>query len=85
MKQGESPEDACLMACKRIVRHTKENRLLDLDGKPKFDVKFYAMNKKGEYGGASIWSGGKYAVNDGSQSKLLPLAYLYEKSTKDNR
>ena len=73
MKQGESPEDACLLACKRIVEHTKEKRLLGLDGKPKFDVKFYAINKKGEYGGASIWSNGKYAVNDGSQSKLLAL------------
>ena len=47
MKRGESPEEACLLACKRIVEHTKEKRLLDLDGKPKFDVKFYAINKKG--------------------------------------
>ena len=82
MKRGESPEEACLLACKRIVEHTKEKRLLDLDGKPKFDVKFYAINKKGEYGGASIWSNGKYAINDGNQSKLLALAYLYERPAK---
>jgi len=82
MKHGESPQEACLLACKRIVEHTKEKRLCDLDGKPKFDVKFYAINKKGEYGGASIWSNGKYAVNDGVQSKLLALAYLYERPVK---
>ena len=85
MKRGESPEEACLLACKRIVEHTKEKRLLDLDGKPKFDVKFYAINKKSEYGGASIWSNGKYAVNDGSGSKLLALSYLYERPTKSNK
>ena len=85
MKQGESPTEACLLACKRIVQHTKEERLLDLDGKPKFDVKFYAINKKGEHGGASIWSNGKYAVNDGSGSKLLALSYLYERPTKNGK
>ncbi len=85
MKRGESPTDACLLACKRIVQHTKEKRLLDLDGKPKFDVKFYAINKKREYGGASIWSNGKYAVNDGNQSKLLALPYLYERPAKSEK
>lgn len=82
MKRGESPEEACLMACKRIVEHTKEKRLLDEDGRPKFDVKFYALNKKGEYGGASIWSKGMFAINEGQTSKLLPLAYLYERPEK---
>ncbi|MGA7160497.1 MAG: N(4)-(beta-N-acetylglucosaminyl)-L-asparaginase [Bacteroidota bacterium] len=82
MKRGESPEEACLMACKRIVEHTKEKRLLDENGRPKFDVKFYALNRKGEYGGASIWSKGTFAVNEGQISKLLPLAYLYERPEK---
>jgi len=85
MKRGESPEEACLLACRRIVEHTREKRLLDLNGKPKFDVKFYAINKKGEYGGASIWSNGKFVVNDGSQSKLLGLSYLYERPAKNDK
>ncbi len=82
MRQGKSPEEACLMACKRIAEHTKEKRLLDVSGRPNFDVKFYAINRKGEHGSASIWSTGKYAVNDGTGSRLLNCAYLYERPSK---
>ena len=80
MRQGKSPEEACLLACKRIVEHTKEKRLLDDGGKPNFNVNFYALNKKGEYGGAAIFGGGKYAVNNGQSNKLVELSYLYKKS-----
>lgn len=81
MRQGKSPQDACLAACERIVRQTKMKRLLNDDGKPDFDVKFYALNKKGEFGGASLWSGGKMAVNTGeSESRLVDLAYLFKKT-----
>src|SRR6516164_7235229 len=53
MRQGRSPQDACLMACKRIAAQTKMKRLLDDQGRPKFDVTFYAMNKRAEFGGAA--------------------------------
>lgn len=82
MRQGKSPEDSCLLACKRIVEHTKEKRLLDSSGRPNFDVKFYAISRGGDYGSASIWSNGKYAVNDGGSSRLLDCAYLYERPSK---
>ncbi len=82
MGQGKSPEESCILACKRIAEHTLERRLLDEAGRPNFDVKFYAINKKGEHGGASIWSGGQYAVCDGGGSRLTALAYLYERPTK---
>ena len=81
MSQGKSPEEACLSACERIVRQTKMKRLLDDDGRPNFDVRFYALNKRGEFGSASIWSGGNFAVNTGeSKSRLMPSAYLFKKS-----
>jgi N4-(beta-N-acetylglucosaminyl)-L-asparaginase len=81
MRQGKAPQDACLAACERIVRQTKMKRLRKDDGKPDFDVKFYALNKKGEFGGASLWSGAKMAVNTGEQeSRLVDLAYLFKKS-----
>ncbi|MDA0986876.1 MAG: N(4)-(beta-N-acetylglucosaminyl)-L-asparaginase [Bacteroidetes bacterium] len=70
MRQGLSPTDACLEACKRIATHTKEKRLLTKDGKPNFNVSFYAINKKGGYGSAAIYEGIKYAVNDGKESRL---------------
>lgn len=83
MRQGKSPEQACLMACERIVRQTKMKRLLDENGRPKFDVNFYALNKKGEFGGASIWSGGRMAVNTGeAESRLVDLAYLYKRERR---
>jgi N4-(beta-N-acetylglucosaminyl)-L-asparaginase len=80
MRQGKSPEAACLQACERIVHQTKMRRLLDDDGKPKFDVRFYAINKKGEFGSASIWSGGTFTINTGEkESRLLNSAFLYKK------
>ncbi len=78
MRQGKSPEEACLMACKRIAAQTKMRRLLDDQRRPKFNVSFYAMNKRGEHGGAAIWRGTRYAVNTGEkESRLVDAAYLY--------
>ena len=79
MRMGSSPEEACLKACQRIVDHTKERRLLNESGRPAFNVKFYALNKKGEHGCASIWDGTEYAVNSGQDSKLMKGAYLFKK------
>jgi N4-(beta-N-acetylglucosaminyl)-L-asparaginase len=80
MRQNNSPEVACLMACKRIAAQTRMKRLLDDQGRPKFDVNFYAINKRGEFGGASIWSGARYAVNTGEKSsRLVEAAYLFKR------
>jgi len=57
--------------------------LLNENGLPRFGLNFYAINKKGEYGGASMWSGEeeerKYAVHDGKENKLRPIPYIYKK------
>jgi N4-(beta-N-acetylglucosaminyl)-L-asparaginase len=83
MRQGKSPEEACLMACKRIAHMTKERRLLDDAGRPNFQVNFYALNKKGEYGSGSIWGDVRYAVNTGQkESHLEEGAYLYKTERK---
>jgi N4-(beta-N-acetylglucosaminyl)-L-asparaginase len=80
MRQGKSPEEACLTACQRIAVQTKMKRLLDARGRPNFDVTFYALNKKGAFGGASIWSGARLALNTGEkQSRLVDCAYLFRK------
>jgi N4-(beta-N-acetylglucosaminyl)-L-asparaginase len=79
MRQGKSPEEACLEACRRILSHNLVRRLRYSDGRPNFDVRFYALNVRGEYGGAGIYKGGSMAVHDGSAARLVPLAYLYEK------
>ena len=80
MRQGKTPEQACLMACQRIVDHTKEARLLTDEKKPKFNVTFYAINKKGEYGSAAIWSGARFALNTGEKESVLKeSAFLYKR------
>jgi len=80
MEQGLLPEEACLGALEKIVRKTKLTPyLLDENDRPKFDVVFYALNKKGQSGSASIWSGHKYTLNDGKINKLLDSAYLFKR------
>lgn len=83
MRQGKSPEEACMLACKRIVDHNKEKRHLDKEGRFKHNVRFYAINRRGEYGSASIWGGPKagpnFVIHDGTKAQKLAGAYLYEK------
>ncbi|MBI4660727.1 MAG: N(4)-(beta-N-acetylglucosaminyl)-L-asparaginase [Verrucomicrobia bacterium] len=81
MRQGNSPEQACLLACQRIVAQTKMKRLLDDQGRPKFNVNFYAINKRGEFGAAAIWSGEKFTVNTGEkESRRLDGAFLFKRN-----
>jgi N4-(beta-N-acetylglucosaminyl)-L-asparaginase len=83
MRQGKSPEESCLLACQRVAGQTKMKRLQDEDGRPNFNVTFYAINRRGEYGAASLWSGEKYAVHTGEkESRLLKAAYLFEGKPK---
>lgn len=79
MRQGKSPEEACLLACQRVHDHNKEGRLQDDDGRPNFSVNFYALNMKGEYGCAGVWEGAKMAVHDGKEAKLVDGAYLFKR------
>jgi N4-(beta-N-acetylglucosaminyl)-L-asparaginase len=79
MRRGMSPTDACLEACRRIVTWTVEKRLQYADGRPNFNVNFYAVNKKGEFGAAAIYSGSRYAVNVDGKGELRDSAYVFEK------
>lgn len=79
MRHGMSPVDACLDVLKRICRYTVDAKLLRAPGRPNFEVNFYAVNKKGEFGGARIYKGGTFAVHDGTTNAMRPLAYLYER------
>jgi len=42
-------------------------------------LSFYAINKKGEYGSANMWSGGRFAIHDGTTSRREEAAYLYKR------
>lgn len=77
MAQGMAPKDACLAACKRIARLTRVKRLLDSDGRPNFNVAFYAVNKKGVTGAATIHGGGRYAVMTENGPEVRSAAQLF--------
>lgn len=79
MENGLSPTEACLKLLKKIADTTREQRLLDADGRPSFNVTCYALRKDGAFGSASIWSGSKFAVNDGGgKNELMDCAALFE-------
>jgi len=78
MRAGQSPRDACLGALDRLVRATRVPYLLDSDGRPNFNVQFYAVNRAGEATGAAIWAGSKYSFcRGGEEARLMECASLY--------
>ncbi len=78
MRRGLSPTDACLETLRRAVAMT-EPRLLDASGRPKYDLQYYAVNKRGEFGSAGLYAGYQFAVHDGREARLVDGAYLYER------
>ena len=79
MRSGASPADAVMQAIQRAVKFTVESRLLDMDGKPTFDLKFYALAKDGRFAGASIWSEAKFAVYADGKNRLEDCAYVFKR------
>ena len=79
MRSGMSPTDACLEALRRIVHVTVEDSLLGDDGRPNFNVNYYAVNKAGEYGGAAIYAGARFAVCVDGDARHEDSAYLFER------
>jgi N4-(beta-N-acetylglucosaminyl)-L-asparaginase len=78
MRQGKSPVEACLAVCERITAHAKARFLKDKDGRPNFNVKFYAINKDGIYGSAALKGPYQFAVCDATGARLEDGAYLFE-------
>jgi N4-(beta-N-acetylglucosaminyl)-L-asparaginase len=75
MRRGQKPTDACLETLRRAVRLT-EPRLLTADGKPRYQLDFYAVNKRGEFGAAALYPS-RFAVHDGTEARYLDTAHLY--------
>ena len=76
MRQGMAPTDAALATLKRVIAMTPP-RLLNERGRPKFQLNFYAVNKRGDMGGGSIFPS-KYAAHDGSKGELRDTAFLFD-------
>jgi N4-(beta-N-acetylglucosaminyl)-L-asparaginase len=70
------PTDACLETLRRVVT-TTEPRLLGEGGRPRFGLNFYAVNKRGEFGAASLYPS-RFAAFDGRDAKELDTAALFQ-------
>jgi N4-(beta-N-acetylglucosaminyl)-L-asparaginase len=81
MRKGMLPIDACLEALHRVARnYNNDKKKLGT-----FHIYFYALNKDGVHGSASLWRNGydpnkraKYAVNDGTDGKLVECAAYFD-------
>ena len=81
MRQGKSPTDACLEAMARIARNYKN----DKKKLGTFHIYFYAINKDGAHGAASLWRNGyepskqaSYAVHDGTEARLMACTAYFD-------
>ncbi len=61
MRQGANPQAACEEAANRIIKK---------HGKPKFQVGYLALSKKGEIGAVSIHPGFQYAITSSKSATL---------------
>jgi N4-(beta-N-acetylglucosaminyl)-L-asparaginase len=86
MRKGMSPTDACLEALHRVARnYNNDKKKLGT-----FHIYFYALNKDGVHGSASLWRNGydpnkraKYAVHDGPEGRLEDCAAYFDEISGD--
>jgi N4-(beta-N-acetylglucosaminyl)-L-asparaginase len=81
MRKGMSPTDACLEAMHRVARNYNN----DKKKLATFHIYFYALNRDGLHGSASLWRNGyeagkraKYAVHDGTEGRLVECAAYFD-------
>jgi N4-(beta-N-acetylglucosaminyl)-L-asparaginase len=81
MRKGTKPSDACLEALGRVVHnYNGDKKKLGT-----FQLSYYALNKDGEYGAASLWKSAHdpnkiahFAVHDGAEARLEPCKNFYD-------
>jgi N4-(beta-N-acetylglucosaminyl)-L-asparaginase len=85
MRRGMAPKDAGMEALRRIRDNTVEARLLNSRGLPAFDVRFFILNKAGEYAGVAMYGTGEslYGVCTENVAQEMPLEGLLEGPIRD--
>ncbi len=80
LREGLHPKDAGMEALKRVQANTVEKRLLNDRGLPAFNLRFFALNKKGEYAGVAMYASGEavYGVCTDNGAEERPLEPLLE-------
>jgi len=83
MRKGMPPTEACMEAMARIARNYNN----DKKKLATFHIFFYALNKDGVHGAASLWRNAyskdhraTYAVHDGTEAKLIDCKPYFDES-----
>ncbi|HUC53734.1 MAG TPA: N(4)-(beta-N-acetylglucosaminyl)-L-asparaginase [Candidatus Cybelea sp.] len=81
MRQGKSPTDACMEALARVARNYSN----DKKKLATFHIFFYALNKDGVHGAASLWrnhyeekQNSVYAVHEGAEARLVECKPFFD-------
>ena len=85
MRQGMAPLDAGMGALQRIKDNTVEGRLLNNRGLPAFNVRFFILNKKGDFAGVAMYGSQEstYAVCTDNGSEEMTLEGLLDGSPNE--
>ncbi len=85
MRQGMSPKDAGMAVLRRVRDNTVEARLQNSRGLPGFDLRFFILNKSGEYAGVAMYGSAEsaFAVCDENGAREEPIEGLLEGSPQD--
>jgi len=69
---------------RRVRDNTVESRLLNERGLPNFDLRFFILNKQGEYAGVALYGASEshFAVCTENGAEELPLEGLLEGSPR---
>jgi len=81
MRQGMSPDQACMKTIDRVIAMT-ERRLLDPNGRPLFDLEFFALSRDGRFGSACAYEGVQFSVADASGARLVPMKFKFARSER---
>jgi N4-(beta-N-acetylglucosaminyl)-L-asparaginase len=79
MRSGMSPGEAGLEVCRRVAQRTRRPDLLDEQGRPNFDLKFYLLDRQGRHAGVSLYGPAELAVTDDQGSRLEACRHLYRR------
>lgn len=88
LRRGAHPKDAALAILARIKSGTREPRLLNARGLPNFQLKFYALDRRGRHAGVALYArdpGGEpvYAVCTERGPERRPMDALLEGAARD--
>jgi N4-(beta-N-acetylglucosaminyl)-L-asparaginase len=85
MRRGMHPKDAGLEGLRRIKANTIEKRLLNSRGNPAFNIRFFALNAKGEHAGVTMYASGetRYGMCDENGADTPDMVPLLSGSPTD--